>query len=228
MALVNVEAHGAQRLGPREKKQGVQVVGLGVDFDRRTAEAFERAAHIGMEVGANLVRQGSTAVLRREDEMNVEFGEGLRHAGDSSTGLPICQAGFSRPFRPHCVGISLPRASAFGLSPGLGSPDPLGRCRRPEKCGVITGHSVRPRRFFSRSQPLALGEPAEGFRCRGPRELPGLEQRRTPWPSQANGYSRVAGSGRFPQILRRLRLSRPRILAGIESVSIGAGELTSR
>ena len=55
----------AQRLGPCEEKQTVQMVGLGVDFDRETAEAFERTAHIGMEIGANLVRQGSFAVLRR-------------------------------------------------------------------------------------------------------------------------------------------------------------------
>jgi hypothetical protein len=34
----------AQRLGPCEKKQSVQMVGLGVDFDGGTTEAFERAA----------------------------------------------------------------------------------------------------------------------------------------------------------------------------------------
>jgi hypothetical protein len=33
----------------------------------------------------------------------------------------------SRPFRPQPVVIPPPRASAFGLSPGLHSPDPLGR-----------------------------------------------------------------------------------------------------
>ena len=66
------------------------MVGLGVDFDRETPEAFERAAHIGMEIGANLVRQGSFAIFRREDEMDVDFGEGLSHgAGDSSTCLQI-------------------------------------------------------------------------------------------------------------------------------------------
>jgi len=41
----------AQRLGPCEEKQTEQMVGLGVDFDRETAEAFERTAHIGMEIG---------------------------------------------------------------------------------------------------------------------------------------------------------------------------------
>ena len=30
-----------------------------------------------MEIGANFVGQGALAVLRREDEMNVDFGEGL-------------------------------------------------------------------------------------------------------------------------------------------------------
>ena len=112
----------AQRLGPCEKKQGVQVVGLGVDLDRGTAEAFERAAHVGMEIGANVVRQGSTAVLRRKDEMNVDFGEGLSHgAGDSSTGLPICQAGLSRPSRPQDGGALFPghRPPASALGWGL-------------------------------------------------------------------------------------------------------------
>jgi hypothetical protein len=41
---------------------------------------------------------------------------------------PSCRVGFSRLFRPQRWGAPcLPRASAFGLSPGLGSPDPLGR-----------------------------------------------------------------------------------------------------
>jgi hypothetical protein len=33
----------------------------------------------------------------------------------------------SRPFRPHGGGALFPRASAFGLGPGLGSPGPLGQ-----------------------------------------------------------------------------------------------------
>ena len=63
-----VADNAAQRLGPCEEKQTVQMVGLGVDFDRETAEPFERAAHVGMEIGANLVRQGSFAIFRRENE----------------------------------------------------------------------------------------------------------------------------------------------------------------
>jgi hypothetical protein len=39
----------------------------------------------------------------------------------------LCNPKLSRPFRPHGIGVCLPRASAFGLSPGLGSPGPLGR-----------------------------------------------------------------------------------------------------
>src|SRR3954454_6697363 len=62
-AFLEVADNVAQRLGPCEEKQTVQMVGLGVDFDRETAEAFERTAHIGMEIGANLVRQGSFAIL---------------------------------------------------------------------------------------------------------------------------------------------------------------------
>jgi hypothetical protein len=54
-----------------------------------------------------------------------------------------CRIGFSRPFRPQRLGNAfLPRASAFGLSPGLESPDPLGRTQemahllRDEPLGV--------------------------------------------------------------------------------------------
>src|SRR5262245_37842286 len=46
-AFLEVADNVAQRLGPCEEKQNVQMVGLGVDFDRETAEAFERTAHIG-------------------------------------------------------------------------------------------------------------------------------------------------------------------------------------
>jgi hypothetical protein len=41
---------------------------------------------------------------------------------------------FSRPFRPQGWGALFPRASAFGLSPGLGSPGPLGRWRGFPRC----------------------------------------------------------------------------------------------
>jgi hypothetical protein len=34
-----------------------QVVGLGVDSDRRTTDSFGRAAHVGMEMGPDLVRR---------------------------------------------------------------------------------------------------------------------------------------------------------------------------
>src|SRR3954451_21001392 len=43
-AFLEVADNVAQRLGPCEEKQTVQMVGLGVDFDRETAEAFERTA----------------------------------------------------------------------------------------------------------------------------------------------------------------------------------------
>jgi hypothetical protein len=42
-ALLEMADDVAQCLGPREKKQGMRVVGLGVDFDRWTAQTFERA-----------------------------------------------------------------------------------------------------------------------------------------------------------------------------------------
>ena len=44
----------------------------------------------------------------------------------------------SRPFRPHRVVIPQPRASAFGLSPGLCSPGPLGRPYQRFLAGIST------------------------------------------------------------------------------------------
>src|ERR1700742_3012260 len=64
-AFLEVADNVAERLGPCKEKQTVQMVGLSIDFDRETAEAFERAAHVGMEIGANLVRQGSFAISSR-------------------------------------------------------------------------------------------------------------------------------------------------------------------
>ena len=46
------------------------------------------------------------------------------------TPVPVCGSvnrELSRPFRPPGGGAREPRASAFGLSPGLDSPGPLGR-----------------------------------------------------------------------------------------------------
>jgi len=126
----------AQRFGPCEEKQTVQMVGLGVDFDRETAEAFERAAHVGMEIGANLVRQGSFAIFRREDQVDVDFGEGLSHdAGDSSTCRRSCQAGALAAFqaaRRWC-----PLTQGIGLRP-----QPWARFSRP--VGPATGFVRRP------------------------------------------------------------------------------------
>src|SRR5436305_7028359 len=73
-AFLEVSDNVAQSLGPGEKKQGVQVVGLGVDFDRKTAKAFERAAHVRMEVDTNLVRHRAFAALRRKDALIVVVG----------------------------------------------------------------------------------------------------------------------------------------------------------
>src|SRR5262249_30220094 len=129
------------------KKQRVQVLGLGVDFDRETTKTLERTAQIGMEVWANLIRQDSLAVLGRKDEMNVDFGEGLSHAADSSTHVPICQAGFSRPFRPQEEdGCPFPRASAFGLSPGLEFSRPVGPTGLGSSCvgRSATGSYLQP------------------------------------------------------------------------------------
>jgi hypothetical protein len=69
--------------------------------------------------------------------MDVDFGEGLSH--DAVTPAPVCgsvKRELSRPFRPPGGGARWPRASAFGLSPGLDSPGPLGR--QPVLLGALS------------------------------------------------------------------------------------------
>jgi len=84
-----------------------------------------------MEIRANLGRQGSFAVLRREDEMDIDFGEGLSHgAGDSSTCLRICQAGALAAFQ------AAPRWCPLTQGIGL-RPQPWARFSRP--VGPATG-----------------------------------------------------------------------------------------
>jgi hypothetical protein len=118
----------AQRLGPGKQKQQVRVVWLGVDLDRGAAQAFEDTAHVRVEIRVDLVRYGSLAVLRREDEMDVDFGEGLSHGvGDSSTYRSALSSQVLAALQAARVCGLCPRASAYGLSPGLGSAGPLGR-----------------------------------------------------------------------------------------------------
>ena len=73
----------------------------------------------------------------------------------------------SRPFRPQRVVIPPPRASAFGLSPGLHSPDPLGRTEpnasRAELPESWCGYSVtspKSQRLVSRHGGRALLPPS--------------------------------------------------------------------
>src|SRR5436305_14231040 len=97
-----------------------------------------------MEIGANLVRQGSFAILRREDQVDVDFGEELSHdAGNSSTSLRSCQAGALAAFqaaRRWC-----PLTQGIGLRP-----QPWARFSRPVGpvlLGTLSGPPPRTSRF---------------------------------------------------------------------------------
>lgn len=79
-----------QRFRPGHYEQQMCVVRFGIDFDGRATESFERPAHVGVEVGANVIRQNALPIFRGENQVDVNSGEGLRH------GLRL-----SRPFRAH-------------------------------------------------------------------------------------------------------------------------------
>jgi hypothetical protein len=60
--------------------------------------------------------------------VNIDFGEGLSHNAVTQTPDRQSVKPGSRGLSGRNDGhLSPPRASAFGLSPGLGSPGPLGR-----------------------------------------------------------------------------------------------------
>jgi hypothetical protein len=52
-----------------------------MDLDRRTSEIAQDAAEVGVESGPQVVGEQALAVLRGEDEVDVDFGERLRHGG---------------------------------------------------------------------------------------------------------------------------------------------------
>jgi hypothetical protein len=134
--------------------------------------------------------------------MNVDFGEGLRHgSGDSTTCLPICQDGFSRPFRPQNRVLFL--SQGIGLRPqpwaGVSRPvGPVGRSTdRPEHLAATCSSALSPSHRNGGDKPLAkrpFGRAASPFgtRGRGPGEGVGCFRgrrgvlRRDDQPSQGN------------------------------------------
>src|SRR5262245_44903338 len=68
----------------------MNVVGFGIDLDGRATKAVERAAHVGMKVGANVIWQHAFPMLRGKNQVDVNLGQGLWHASK-----------LSRPFRAH-------------------------------------------------------------------------------------------------------------------------------
>jgi hypothetical protein len=52
-----------------------------MDLDRRTSEIAQDAAEVGVESGPKVVGELALAVLRAEDEVDVDFGGRLRHGG---------------------------------------------------------------------------------------------------------------------------------------------------
>jgi hypothetical protein len=89
----------------------MHMVRLGIDLDRRATEIAEDAAEVGTESRPQVVWEQALAVLRAEDEVDVNFGERLRHGGGTNV--------FLRSFRAHPnergVGrCASPRACALG------------------------------------------------------------------------------------------------------------------
>jgi hypothetical protein len=82
---------------------------------------------------------GRVALMRMNDVLHQKNSSGVPggivlmqvigsgYPGRASQSPSKGPAGFSRPFRPRDHAPLVPRASAFGRSPGLGSPGPLGR-----------------------------------------------------------------------------------------------------
>ena len=77
--LLHLAHNITQRLCPRQDEQQMRVVGFGIDLNGRATEPVERAAHVSVEIGPNLIRQNGFSILRGEDQVNVDSGEGLRH-----------------------------------------------------------------------------------------------------------------------------------------------------
>ncbi len=106
----------AQRDCTPEEEKRMDVLGLGVDFDRLAAQPMEGPTHVGMEVGAEVIRQARLPVFGGEDEVSIYLGERLWH---SFAVLAPLQGAFDSP-------TGSPRASAWRPQPWAGFYRPVG------------------------------------------------------------------------------------------------------
>lgn len=95
----------------------MRMIRLGVDLHRRAAQITQNAAHVSMQFRVQMTRNHLLPVLRRENEVDVDLGEGLRHAGKNER-VPALrrsatemkrQMGLSATqslFVPRCLGLN--------------------------------------------------------------------------------------------------------------------------
>jgi len=106
------------------------MIGLRVDLNTGRIEISKDATHVCLQVGADILAEKAFPVFGGEDEMDVNLGEGLRHARLLS------------PFRALVDLLRLPREGHKNVSlPGLTSGGPSGRdnisriLKKNLKCG---------------------------------------------------------------------------------------------
>lgn len=63
----------------RLRKQNVDVIADGIDFDQGRIVIFENAGDVGVELAAFFIAKKLATALGAEYEMNNDVGEGLRH-----------------------------------------------------------------------------------------------------------------------------------------------------
>jgi len=66
--------------GAAQQKERVDVLGLGVDFDRDAAHPIECAAHASMEVRSSLIGEAAFPMFSGEDQVGIEFSKRLWHS----------------------------------------------------------------------------------------------------------------------------------------------------
>src|SRR5689334_17148520 len=105
------------------------------------------------------------------------------------------QERLSRPFRPRRFGRLFPRASAFGLSPGLYSAGPLGRSSHRRICDEVT-----PAAAPSADPPASPSSPGSNTPQKPPPQgsAPRSPASKDPSPSPHKARSKGSSSERAP------------------------------
>src|SRR6185369_8839501 len=98
-----------------------------------------KAARVFREIGANLVRQGSFAIFRREDQVDVDFGESAELSSGSSRDLqaarrwcPLPQGIGLRPQPWAMLSRPVGPATGFVRRSKLGSGESGSKQRKPK------------------------------------------------------------------------------------------------